>query len=98
MKELVNLQRGYFNSNATKPITFRLAQLSKPKGIIKSNEGALQQAIHQDIGKGTFETFLTEFFFVNEELKTAIAQLQDWAQPKPTETNLLNVLRSITGV
>lgn len=90
MKDLVSLQRNYFNSNATKPVAFRLAQLKKLKGLIKSNEGPLQEAIHQDIGKGTFETFLTEFYFVNEELKTAINDLDAWALPKPIETNLLN--------
>jgi aldehyde dehydrogenase (NAD+) len=54
MKQLVGLQRNYSNSNATKPVAFSLAQLNKLKGIIESNEGPLQEAIHQDLGKGAF--------------------------------------------
>lgn len=90
MKELVNLQRSYFNSNATKPVAFRLAQLTKLKGILESNEGLVQEAIYQDIGKGAFETFLTEFYFVRDELKTAIEGLQEWARAKPVDTDVLN--------
>jgi aldehyde dehydrogenase (NAD+) len=90
MKELVSLQRNYFNSNATKPVAFRLAQLNKLKGILDANESLVQEAIHKDIGKGPFETFLTEFYFVNDELKIAIRDLEEWARVKPIETNLLN--------
>ena len=90
MKQLVSLQRNYFNSNATKPVAFRLTQLNKLKDILESNEDLLQEAVHQDIGKGTFETFLTEFYFVHDELKTAIKDLQEWARVKPIDTNLLN--------
>ena len=90
MKLLVSLQRNYFNSNATKPVAFRLMQLNKLKDILESNEDLLQEAIYQDIGKGTFETFLTEFYFVHDELKTAIKDLQEWARAKPIDTNLLN--------
>lgn len=90
MKELVSLQRNYFNSNATKPVAFRLARLNKLKGILESNETLIQEAIYKDFGKGSFETFLTEFFFVNDELKTAIKDLEEWARPKPINTDILN--------
>jgi aldehyde dehydrogenase (NAD+) len=90
MKELVSLQRNYFNSNATKPVAFRLAQLNKLKSILDANEGLVQEAIYKDIGKGPFETYLTEFYFVNDELKIAIKDLEEWARVKPIETNLLN--------
>ena len=90
MKELVSLQRNYFNSNTTKPVAFRLAQLNKLKSVLEANEDRVQEAIYQDIGKGIFETFLTEFYFVNDELKVAIKGLEEWARPKPIETDILN--------
>jgi aldehyde dehydrogenase (NAD+) len=90
MKELVRLQRDYFNSNATKSVTFRLAQLNELRDILETNEGLIQEAIYKDIGKGPFETFLTEFYFVNDELKIAIRDLEEWARVKPIDTNLLN--------
>jgi aldehyde dehydrogenase (NAD+) len=90
MKQLVSLQRNYFNSNATKPVAFRLAQLNKLKGILESNENQLQEAIHQDFGKGAFETFLTEFYFIHDELKAAIKDMREWAKAKPIHTDALN--------
>jgi aldehyde dehydrogenase (NAD+) len=90
MKQLVSLQRNYFNSNPTKSVAFRLEQLNKLKGMIESNEGLLQDAIYQDFGKSNFETFLTEFYFVHDELNTAIKDLQEWARPKPIGTDVLN--------
>jgi aldehyde dehydrogenase (NAD+) len=90
MKELVDLQRNYFNSNVTKPVAFRLEQLNKLKSVLEAHEGRVQEAIHKDIGKGLFETILTEFFFVNDELKAAIKGVEEWARPKPVDTDMLN--------
>jgi acyl-CoA reductase-like NAD-dependent aldehyde dehydrogenase len=60
MENLVKLQRQYFNSNATKPVDFRIAQLKKLNNLIESNEAQLRAAIHQDYGKQEFEAFLSE--------------------------------------
>src|SRR5258708_3446424 len=90
MNNLVTLQRNYFNSNATKPIDFRIAQLQKLKIVLASNEDLLQEAIYKDYGKRSFDTFLTELFVVYDELKTAIRDLQEWAQIKHVDTNRLN--------
>ena len=37
MENLVKAQRDYFNSNATKPVEFRINQLKKLKAILKEN-------------------------------------------------------------
>ncbi len=58
--------------------------------MLEANEGRVQEALHKDIGKGLFETILTEFFFVNDELKAAIKGVEEWARPKPVDTDMLN--------
>ncbi|CAN1573331.1 PutA NAD-dependent aldehyde dehydrogenases [Flavobacteriaceae bacterium] len=90
MEKLVKHQLNYFNSNATKPISFRIAQLKKLEGLIKSNEELLNEALRKDYGKGKFETFLTEFYVVYNEIKVAVMNLEEWSSIKPIETNLLN--------
>lgn len=90
MKELVKLQLNYFNSNATKPVSFRISQLKKLECLIKSNEDLLNEAIRKDYGKGKFETFLTELYVVYDEIKVALENLEEWTKIKPIETNLLN--------
>lgn len=38
MKTLINQQKAYFNSNATKPEAFRLEQLKKLRNVLRVNE------------------------------------------------------------
>jgi aldehyde dehydrogenase (NAD+) len=90
MKELVNLQLNYFNSNTTKPVSFRISQLRKLENLIRSNEELLNEALRKDYGKSKFETFLTELYVVYDEIKVALKNLEEWTERKPIATNLLN--------
>jgi aldehyde dehydrogenase (NAD+) len=90
MEQLVKLQRQYFNSNATKSIAFRIAQLKKLKDVIEANESLLIEAIHKDYGKKEFETFISELNIVDDEIEAAIKNLNKWSRLKPMATNILN--------
>lgn len=90
MQDLIKLQRSFFNSNATKPLAFRIAQLKKFEALLKANEKEMYAAIYLDYGKLDFETFLTEFYVIFDELKSAIQNIEKWAAVKPVKTNLLN--------
>jgi len=59
------------------------------KSILQSNESRLFSAIHQDYGKGEFDTFLTELYIIYDEIDTAVRQLPEWASRKPTNSNML---------
>ena len=88
--ETVARQRHFFDSNASKPIAFRITQLQKLKSLFENNEVALQEAIRKDYGKEVFETFLTEFLFVYDEIAVATQNLNEWSRRKAVATNLLN--------
>lgn len=90
MKELVEKQRRYFKSNATRPLAFRLAQLRKLRAAIRDDEAALAAAIEDDVGKTRFETTLTELYLVYDEIHVAIRELETWAAPRAVETDALN--------
>lgn len=90
MENLVKAQLDYFNSNATKPVEFRITQLNKLYNLLLSNEAMLTDAIYKDYRKSPFETFQTEFAAVLEEIKVAIADLDKWAAIKPVATNTRN--------
>lgn len=90
MEQLVALQRQYFNTNATKPVAFRLAQLHKLHDLIKVREDRFYEAIYQDYGKSKFETILTELYLVFDELTAAIQEVEEWARSKSVKTNMLN--------
>jgi aldehyde dehydrogenase (NAD+) len=90
MNALINKQKNYFNSNITKPLTFRTEQLKKLKSVLKSYEQELTDAVFKDFGKGKFNTFLTEFSGTYSGLDKAIRKLRRWARIKRVGTNMVN--------
>jgi aldehyde dehydrogenase (NAD+) len=91
MKDIVDKQRDFFNSNTTKLIAFRIAKLEILRSLIKDHEAELEAAIRKDYGKETFETFLSELFLIYHEIEVAIGHLANWSARKPVDTNALNL-------
>jgi aldehyde dehydrogenase (NAD+) len=90
MEAIFNKQKGFFNSNATKPIGYRIDQLKKMKTVLKAWEPELTRAIYQDFQKGAFNTYLTEFLGIYVDLDATIKNLRSWASTKRVENNMLN--------
>ena len=90
MQELVQAQRTFFNSNATKDIRFRKQQLQKLYDVIKENEQLLYDAIYKDFKKSKFETFTAELALVYADILDAKKNLNNWAGKKKKRTNLVN--------
>lgn len=91
MHEIVARQRAYFNTNATRPVSFRLKQLEKLKNLLHKYEEKLYEAIYEDFGKSRYETQLTETFPLFEEIDLALKKLPKWAKKKRVATNLMNL-------
>ena len=88
---LIQSQRDYFNTNATKDISLRKQLLSQLLEVIRSNEDQLNNAIYKDFKKSKFEVFETELGIIYAEIKLAIANLDSWAQREHVPTNLANL-------
>lgn len=88
--ETIARQRRFFNSNATKKVGGRIKELERLRAVLRANEQDLQEAIRRDYGKQTFETFLSEFFLIYDEIEVALNNLHAWAEPKQVATNALN--------
>lgn len=87
---LVESQRVYFNSNATKAVNFRIEQLKRLRSLLKENESSIFEAIHSDYKKSGFDSFLTEFLVVYDDLEVAIRNASRWAKARRVRTNLMN--------
>ena len=90
MKELIDKQVNFFNSNITKDIDFRIEQLKKLKKTIKESEKTLMEAIYKDFKKAEFETYSTELALVYGDINEAIKKVQKWSKVKRVGTNLVN--------
>ena len=88
--DLITKQREYFNSNATKPVSFRKEQLRKFLNVLKENESFLMAAIDKDFKKSEFDTYTNELALLYGDIKEAIRHLNRWAKPKRVRTNLVN--------
>ncbi|MCF6279108.1 MAG: aldehyde dehydrogenase [Flavobacteriaceae bacterium] len=91
MHQLIQQQRDFFNTNATKDIGFRKEQLQKLFDTIKNNEQLLYDAIYKDFKKSSFETFTTELALVYSDIKEAKRKVGKWAKRKRKRTNLVNL-------
>ena len=68
IKNIIDKQRDYFETNATRDIDFRITQLKKFKKAIQENENNIYEALNADFKKSKFETFATEIGIVYEEI------------------------------
>lgn len=92
--DILQQQKTFFNSHATKDLNFRKSQLQKLKKVVKSNEKLLYDAIYQDFGKSEFETFGTEISFIYKDIDYYLKNLKSFAKPKSVLTNIVNQMGS----
>src|SRR3712207_6266786 len=86
---LVQAQRDYFNSNATKPLAFRKAQLQRLKAMLVENSDAILVALFQDLNKPANEAQLTEVDMLVHEIDFMLDNLDEFAKPKTVERSEL---------
>ena len=90
MKEIVALQKVFFNNGTTKSIAFRKEQLKKLKSLLQKNEKALDLAIYKDFKKSSFDNYTNELSLLYHDIDEALNNLSDWSKPKKVGTNLVN--------
>lgn len=90
-KTLIDQQRQFFSSNATRSVDFRIEQLKKLKTVIQRHERELSEAVFRDFQKSGFNTLLTEFSGVYNELDVAIKKVKKWSKYKRAATHLANL-------
>lgn len=86
--DILENQRHYFDTQKTYPIEFRLKQLKKLKEQINRYEDELIDALSQDLGKSSTESFMTEIGLVYRHIDEMIKKLPKWAGRKRVKTPL----------
>ena len=86
---IVNVQRAYFKSGATRSYQSRFANLHKLKAALQKYEPMLIEALRNDLGKPEFEAYLAEVGFSIHDTSNTIKSLKSWMKPKCTWTSLL---------
>lgn len=85
---LVEKQRGYFMSGATRELAFRRNQLLCLRKALQKHEAPLLSALKTDLGKAPFEAYETEIGMVQEEITFLLRHLRGFAGPARVKTPL----------
>jgi aldehyde dehydrogenase (NAD+) len=80
--QLLEERRRYFGTGATRPVTWRRAQLHALLRLLTEREEELTDALHEDLGKSSTEAFLSEIAVVRVEVEYALKHLDAWMAPE----------------
>ena len=82
IKTILDRQRKYFASHATKEIDFRLKQLKKLREALRASEDKIALALYKDLHKSKAQAYLTETGICLQEITHIINNLKAWAKPQ----------------
>ncbi|OAG37331.1 hypothetical protein AYO21_08408 [Fonsecaea monophora] len=88
---VVTRLRKTFLSGKTRPLQFRLEQLRKLYWAIEDNEAELVEACKRDLGKGYFESIVTEVSWCKNDIIYIQKNLEKWSKDeKPADISFMN--------
>jgi len=82
LKEIINKQRDFFNTNATKSVKYRIKMLQRLKEAIRNNEVAILSALYKDLLKSKAEAYMSELAIVYAEINEALKNVRKWSRPE----------------
>jgi len=85
IKGTVDTLKTTFKSQKTKPLEYRLAQLRKLYWGIKDNEELLVEACKLDLGKPSFETYISEIDWVKNDIIYVTGKLKGWMKDEKVD-------------
>ncbi len=83
---VVQRQRTFFQSGATRSLEFRREQLRKLQDALATHESALIAALHSDLRKSPTEAYVTEIATVLSEIRHGLRHLAAWMKPRSRRT------------
>jgi len=87
---IVQRQREFFNSGATREISFREKHLYQLERLLKANEQQLLTAIYADLKKSSYDTYASELWLVYREIAFMRKNIGKWSRKQRVKTNLAN--------
>lgn len=85
---LVKELRGTFNSGTTRTYEWRVKQLKNLLKLTDFHEKDILGALHQDLSKPEFESFISEISLLKSAINLALKQLRQWMKPEKAKTSI----------
>lgn len=90
MKEIIENQRTFFNTLATRDLQYRRKQLKALHKALKDNEELLHEAIYKDFKKSEFDSYTTELALLYKDIREARKMIFKWARKERVSTGIIN--------
>lgn len=88
IKALVQEQKVFFATNATRSIMFRKQMLAKLKTAIRQNESRIIAALYADLNKSRAEAYMSEIGLVYQALTYMEKHIDQLSAPEKVRTPL----------
>ena len=95
---LIERQRAFFRTGATRPVEWRIGQLKKLRDAIRRFEPELLRALREDLGRSDAEAYFCDVGAVLAEVNETIRGLRRWARPETRFSGLTCFPSLITRV
>jgi aldehyde dehydrogenase (NAD+) len=89
LNTILDGQRAFFKTGATRDISFRKNALNKLKKMIIQNEKRLMEALYLDQHKAPFESYASEIGLVLSEIDLHLKHMNAWSRTKRVPTPLV---------
>jgi len=89
-KIIIENQRQYFQTRATRDIEMLKGRLVKLRVEILKREDAIYEALYKDFKKSKFESFFSEVGIIISEIDATLKHIDSWSKPKRIRAAGLN--------
>jgi aldehyde dehydrogenase (NAD+) len=86
VESMIASQRSFYFTGKTRSAAFRKEMLGKLKDAIIAHEVEITEALHRDLRKSSFESYVTEIGFVLSSITYMIKHLEDWMEDESVKT------------
>lgn len=86
VEKMIEEQRSFYFTRATKDVAFRKEQLLKLKETIKKYEKQVIEALRLDLNKSEFEAYATEIGIVYDSISYMVKNIEGWMVPETVKT------------
>ena len=88
LKSIVEKQKEFFKTNATKSFEYRINMLQRLEKAIRDNEKQILSALYEDLSKSEAEAYMTEIGIVYGEIHEALKNIKKWCKPNRVRGSL----------
>ena len=88
IQSIIQTQRAFFDSGATLPVDSRIQALKKLQSCILRYEEEIGEALKQDLGKSSYESYMCETGLVLSEISYMLRHVRSYAREERVRTPL----------